>query len=226
MRIAGMMRLAEIDQSKLGKELMKFSIHWLSQKVSKLYFLQIGEIDDDIFQYIDSLDVPYKIEKSDKDYMSGWMFKNNESLDDNYKIIDESFDWVLYPDADDLLPENILELVNEAEEMGCETIRFHFIECFGSKDNIIAVTEGFPIGPHFKAVKYKEGITFVGSDGFNEAKGPLKRYETEYCMRHMRYADPNGIEERKRMNYFQEYFLQNHEIIPYKPTQKLNYYRR
>jgi hypothetical protein len=119
-----------------------------------------------------------------------------------------------------------LELINQAEEMRCETIRFHFIECFGSKDNIIAVTEGYPIGPHFKAVKWREDIGFIGSDGFNEAKGPLKRYETDYCMRHTRYANLNGIEERKRMNYFQEYFLQNYEIIPYKPNQKINYYRR
>jgi hypothetical protein len=102
MKIAGMMRLAEIDQLKLGKELMKFSINWLSEKVSKLYFLQIGEIDEHVIQYIDSLNVPYKIHKTDVNYKSGWMFKNYESLDENYKMIDESFDWVLYPDADDL----------------------------------------------------------------------------------------------------------------------------
>ena len=87
MRVAGMMRLAEIDQSKLGKDLMKYSISLLSEKVSKLYFLQIGNVDYDIVNYIDSLGVPYTIKKSEEDYSSGWMFKNNESLDENYKMI-------------------------------------------------------------------------------------------------------------------------------------------
>jgi hypothetical protein len=227
MRVAGMMRLAEIDQSKLGKDLMKYSISLLSEKVSKLYFLQIGNVDYDIVNYIDSLGVPYTIKKSEKDYMSGWMFKNNESLEENYKMIDESFDWVLYPDADDLLPEKILDILKEADEVGAETIRFYFIECFGSKDNVIGVKEGYPIGPHFKAVKWRKDIGFTGSDGFNEGYHPngLKRFETEWCMRHLRYANPEGIEERKKMNYFQEYFLENHELIPYQPNQKFNYYK-
>ena len=68
----------------------------------------------------------------------------------------------MYPDADDLLPENILELLEQADEMGAETLRFHFIECFGSIDKVIEVKEGFPIGPHFKAVKVKDNITFIG----------------------------------------------------------------
>lgn len=226
MNVVGMMRLAEIDQSKLGKELMKYSFQWLSEKVSKIYFLQIGHIDDDILQFIYRLKVPIEIKVSETDYGSGWVFKNNESLNDNYKMIKGEWDWVLYPDADDLLPENILELLKEGDEMGAETLRFHFIECFGSIDNVIAVKEGFPIGPHFKAVKWRNDIEFIGSDGFNEARGPLKRYETQYCMRHLRYANPEGIEERKRMNYFQDYFLQNHELIPYKPNQTINYYKK
>jgi hypothetical protein len=112
--------------------------------------------------------------------------------------------------------------------MGAETLRFNFIECFGSIDKIIEVKDGFPIGPHFKAVKVKSYITFIGSDGFNEATkvGGLKRFETNYCMRHLRYANPNGIEERKRMNYFQEYFLQDHNLIDYKPKQHFNYYKK
>jgi len=227
MTVAGMMRLAEIDQSKLGKDLMKYSISLLSAKVSKLYFLQIGNIDDDVLEYIASIGIPYKIQKSKTDYMSGWMFKNNESLQENYKMIDDLFDWVLYPDADDLLPERILDILKEGDALGAETVRLHFIECFGSIDNVIGVKEGYPIGPHFKAVKCRNDITFVGSDGFNEAHHPngLKRYETDWCMRHLRYANPEGIEERKKMNYFQEYFLQNHQLIQYQPNQKFNYYK-
>ena len=134
----------------------------------------------------------------------------------------------MYPDADDLLPENILELLEQADEMEAETLRFHFIECFGSIDKVIEVKEGFPIGPHFKAVKVKDDITFIGSDGFNEATkiGGLKRFETHYCMRHLRYANPDGIEERKKMNYFQSYFLENHNLIDYKPQQHFNYYKK
>ena len=101
-KVCGMMRLAEIDQYKLGKDLMKLSISNLATKVSKLYFLQIGKIDEDIFHFLDSLNIPYKITKSVVDYGTGWSFKNNESLDDLYKTIDEEFDWVLYPDADDI----------------------------------------------------------------------------------------------------------------------------
>ena len=44
MNVAGMMRLSEIDESKVGKDLMKYSIKWLSDKVDALYFLQIGNI--------------------------------------------------------------------------------------------------------------------------------------------------------------------------------------
>lgn len=223
-----MMRLAEIDETKVGKDLMKYSIKWLSDKVDALYFLQIGKISGDVLDFIYNLDNQIVISETQIDYQTGWGFKNNESLDELYRLVKGDWDWVLYPDADDLLPENILDLLEEADTMGAETLRFHFIECFGSIDKVIEVKDGFPIGPHFKAVKVKDDITFIGSDGFNEATkvGGLKRFETDYCMRHLRYANPNGIEERKRMNYFQEYFLQNHNLIDYKPQQHFNYYRR
>jgi len=95
MEVAGMMRLAEIDQEKVGKELMKLSILRLSKKVSHLYFLKIGNIDNDLLEYIESLNKPYKITNSENDYMTGWMFKNNESLHDLYKSIDIQYDWVI-----------------------------------------------------------------------------------------------------------------------------------
>jgi hypothetical protein len=227
-RVAGMMRLAEVDQLKLGKELMKLSISLLAEKVSAIYFLQIGEVDSDVIDHIISLKIPSKITRSTEDYLSGWMFRNNESLDALYKTIDEDFDWVLYPDADDLLPENILEILGEADSSGADTVRMYFIECFGSIDKVIEIKTGYPIGPHFKAVKLRKDIGFIGSDGFNEARcdAGLVRFETNYCMRHLRYANPSGIEERKRMNYFQEYFLEDHNLLDYIPGKEFNYYRR
>lgn len=224
MKVAGMMRLAEIDQLKVGKRLMKLAIQSLADTVSHIYFLQIGEIDTDIIDFIHSLGKKIKITKQTTDYNSGWQFKNNESLDDLYKTIDEEFDWILYPDADDILSENILELCEKADLEGKNTVRLYFIECFGSENDIIEIKSGYPIGPHFKAVKPFEGLTFVGSDGFNEAKGPLNRYETNYCMRHLRYANKEGIEQRQKMNYFQPYFLEEHKTIEYKPNQLVNYY--
>lgn len=226
MKVAGMMRLAEIDQTKVGKDLMKLSISDLSKNVSHLYFLKIGNIDADLLDWIYALPNKIKITEQTTDYSSGWMFKNNESLDDLYKTIDEDFDWILYPDADDLLPEHILELCELADLEGKNTIRLHFIECFGSENDIIIIKMGYPIGPHFKAVKPLEGVTFICSDGFNEAtmEGGMKRYETNYCMRHLRYANKEGIQQRKEMNYFQPYFLENHSTKKYKPKQLVNYY--
>ena len=228
MKVAGMVRLAEIDQKKLGKDLMKLSISKLADMVSHLYFLEIGNVDEDIIDFINSLGKDIKITKATNDYSSGWTFRNNESLDDLYKTIDGEFDWVLYPDADDILPEHTLELLQKADSIGAEKVRFYFIECFGSSDDIIEIKPGYPIGPHFKAVKLKSDITFVGSDGFNEpiSSREMKKLETEYCMRHLRYANIDGIEERKRMNYFQEYFLEKHNTISYSPKQKFNYYLR
>jgi len=226
MKVAGMMRLAEIDQEKVGKELMKVSILRLSHKVSHLYFLKIGNIDNDLLEFIEKLNKPYKITDSKNDYMTGWMFKNNESLDDLYKTIDTQYDWVLYPDADDLLPDNVLDILKEADDKNADTVRFYFLECFGSENDIIEIKSGYPIGPHFKAVKHRSDITFVGSDGFNEACCNLVRHETEYCMRHLRYATKEGVEKRKSMNYFQDYFLQDHDTIPYSPNEKINYYLR
>ena len=115
-------------------------------------------------------------------------------------------------------------MCKNADLEGKNTIRLYFIECFGSENDILEIKEGYPIGPHFKAVKPFEGLTFVGSDGFNEAKGPLERYETPYCMRHMRYANKEGIQQRKDMNYFQPYFLEEHNTKEYKPNQSVNYY--
>lgn len=229
MKVAGMMRLSEIDEQKVGQYFIKLSIKSLSEFVSHLYFLKIGSISDDIINYIYSLNLPVKIVNAENDYNSGWMFKNNESLDDLYKTIDGDFDWILYPDADDILPENTLDLLNKADSIDAETVRFHFIECFGDESSIIVIKPGYPIGPHFKAIKYRRDITFIGSDGFNEATSsikPLKRYETEYCMRHLRYASIENIEARKKMNYIQDYFLQNHEVITYVPEMKINYYIR
>jgi len=224
--VVGMVRLSEIDQIKLGKELMKLSIKDISNKVSKLYFLQIGNIDNDILEFIKNLAIPYKITISKENYSSGWTFKNNESLDDLYKTIDDDCDWVLYPDMDDLLPENINEILETANVKDSKVIRFHFIECFGSVDDVIEIKQGYPIGPHFKAVKYSSNITFHGSDGFNEPKGPLCRYETNFCVRHLRYANFECLQKRKEMNYFQDYFLKNHNTIKFIEGQTINYYRK
>jgi hypothetical protein len=224
LKVAGMMRLAEVDQTKVGKRLMKLSIQSLADKVSQIYFLQIGLIDNDIIEFINNLPIKIKITNQTTNYNSGWVFKNNESLDDLYQTIDKNFDWILYPDADDLLPENILGLCEKADLENKNTIRLHFIECFGSENNIIEIKPGYPIGPHFKAIKPFEGLTFIGSDGFNEAKGPLNRYETPYCIRHLRYANIDNIKQRQKMNYFQSYFLEEHKTKEYKPNQTINYY--
>jgi hypothetical protein len=226
MKVAGMMRLSEIDQTKVGKDLMKLSISNLSEYVSHLYFLKIGNIDDDIIKHIHSLNKNIKIINQPRQYDEGWAFKNNESLNDLYKSIDDSFDWILYPDADDLLPENILNLLHEADLINADTVRIYFIECLGSIDDIIEVKPGFPIGPHFKAVKHRANITFINSDGFNEACCNLKRYETSYCMRHLRYATPENTKKRIDMNYSQSYFLENHNTIKYIPMQEFKYYCR
>ena len=229
MKIAGMMRLAEIDESKLGLDLMKLTISEMAKVSTKIYFLEIGNCCQEIKDYIAGLGKPYVIYKSTVDYGSGWGFKNNESLDDLYKLVDVGFDWVIYPDSDDILPENLLDLLTEADSIGADVVRFHFIECLGSPTSIIEIKPGFPIGPHFKAVKPASDITFVGSDGFNEATShsrTLKRYETPYCMRHLRYTNPAGVEKRKQMNYFQDYFLQEHSLIEYNPSQKIEYYKR
>jgi len=226
MRIAGMMRLAEIDQQKVGKENVEFSIKDLADKVDKLYFLQIGNVPESVKDFIKNIGKPFLITQSFKDYNTGWDFDNHTSLDDLYKSINEDFDWILYPDADDILPENTIDLLKEADEKGCNVVRFHFIECFGSRDKIIEIKQGFPIGPHFKAVKHDKSITFIGSDGFNEPFGEHKRLETLYCIRHLRYANPDSIEERKKMNYFEKYFLDNHDTIDYKPMQKIQYYKK
>lgn len=230
MNIAGMMRLSEIDQTKLGKEIMMFSIKEMSLYCNHMYFLNIGNVDSDIIQFIKSLNKPYDIFYSKVDYGQGWYFKNTESLDDLYKSIDKTYDWIIYPDADDILPENILEIIQQANDNGSDVIRLHFIEAFKKIDQIIEITPEFPIGPHFKAFKPAKDITFIGSDGFNEPTTNsgrlLKRFESDYCVRHLRYANKNLVKERMKMNYFEYYFLQDHKLIPYKPMQKKKYYEK
>jgi hypothetical protein len=229
MKIASMQRLSQIDEMKIGIDVMKWSISKTAENCSKLYYLQIGDINKDIIEHIESLNKPFKITKSVNDYGIGWIFKNNESLDDLYKTVDESFDWILYPDMDTILPENILDLMKKADEIEAKSIRFHYIECFGSIDDIIEIKTGFPIGPHFAILKPTNGLTFIGSDGFSEPtsnNGRLKRYETQYCMRHLRYLNTKTIDFRKNINYFQDYFLQEHQTIKYQPSKTLEYYQR
>jgi len=224
MRVAGMQRLASIDYEKTGMDVIKLSISSLADKVSHLYFLEMDPIAPELIEFIESLGKPFKIVKGKENYKSGYALKNYESLDHLYKGIDEQFDWVLYPDTDDMLPENVLDILAEADALGKETIHFYFIESFGGVNDIIEIEKGYPIGPHHKAVKHRPDITFDLSPGFNEAVSPngLKRYETTYCMRHMRYV--NGIEKRKSMNYIDQYFLEPHRTIPFKEGEHFNYY--
>ena len=198
----------------------------LASKVSKLYFLQIGNVDADILEFIASLSTPFKITKTDIDYGKGWTFKNNESLQELYKTIDEQFDWVLYPDADDLLPDDVLNTLNKASILEADTVRFHFIECFTSPDKIIAVKEGFPIGPHFKAVIHSPDINFIDSPGFNQPTGVKRWLETEDCVRHLRYATPEAVARRREMNYYEDFFSQDHELIDFVEGESIDYYKR
>lgn len=220
-----MQRLAAIDYEKTGMDVIKLSISSLADKVSHLYFLEMDAIDPKLIDFIISLNKPFKIIKGKQDYLSGYSLKNFESLDHLYKGIDEQFDWVLYPDTDDLLPENILDILIEADVLNKDSVHFWFIECFGSINNIIEIEKDYPIGPHHKAVKHRPDITFNLSPGFNEAicSNGLRRYESTYCIRHMRYV--NGIEKRKSMNYIDKYFLIPHRNIPFKEGEHIDYYK-
>jgi hypothetical protein len=224
MIISGMMRLSEIDQQKVGKDNMKLCIKEMTKFCNYTYYLKIGNIDIDVLDYIEYLGIPFKFTEAPRDYSSGWMFDNYSSLEDLYNSIDIECDWVIYPDADTILPENTIELIQEANQKNCNVIRFHYIECFGAIDKIIKIKQGYPIGPHFMAAKYNKDLKFIGSSGFNEPSGDHSRYETQYCMRHLRYANNEGIEKRKNMNYYQSYFLENNETVDYKPLMKIDYY--
>ena len=139
MIISGMMRLSEIDQQKVGKDNMKLCIKEMTKFCNYTYYLKIGNIDIDILDYIESLGIPFKFTEAPRDYSSGWMFDNYSSLEDLYNSIDTECDWVIYPDADTILPENTIELIQEANQKNCNVIRFHYIECFGAIDKIIKI---------------------------------------------------------------------------------------
>jgi hypothetical protein len=226
MRVAGMMRLAEIDETKLGFDLIHFAIKEMCKYCESVYFLQMGNISQITLDFISTLGIDFTIFQTDVDYRSGWGFLNTESLDELYKKIPNKYDWIIYPDADDILPENLLEILDEDSDV----IRLRFIECFNGINNIIIIGDDFPIGPHYKAVRQNDDITFIGSHGFNEpittSGRNLIRKESDYCMRHTRYARKESIEARRNMNYFQDFFLIDHDVIEYKPNQKIEYYSR
>lgn len=226
MEVAGMQRLASIDYEKTGMDVIKLSISSLADKVSHLYFLEMDAIAPELIEFIQSLGKPFKIIKGRENYNNGYALKNFESLDHLYKGIDEKFDWILYPDTDDVLPDNILDILVEADTLGKDSIHFYFIECFGGVNDIIEIEQNYPIGPHHKAVKHRPDITFYYSPGFNEAvcSNGIKKYETTYCIRHMRFV--NGVEKRKSMNYIDKYFLEPHRTIPFKEGEHFNYYEK
>ena len=52
MKIAGMQRLSQVDEHKIGLDLIKYSINHIAQFCSHLYFLQIGDITQAFFDDI------------------------------------------------------------------------------------------------------------------------------------------------------------------------------
>jgi hypothetical protein len=231
MRLGAMMRLASIDEVKVGLDLIYLSIKENAKLCSHLYFLIMDDnVDKSTFDLIDSLGKEVKYQKASEDYGTGWNFKHNESIDELFRMIpNNEIDWVLHHDVDNLPVDNTLELIEKAEEEGADVIRVHMIEHWGSLEQILEVSEGYPIGPHFVITKWAEDIRFTGSEGFTEAlshKRKLKRLETDYCIRHMRYVYRWQYEERKAIGYAQDYFGKEHNTIEYKPNQKIQYYRR
>jgi hypothetical protein len=231
MRIGGMMRLASIDEIKVGLDLIHLSIIENSKVCDRLYFLVMDDnVHQSTFDLINSLPIPTQISRASEDFGTGWNFKHNESLDELFRTIpDNEVDWVLTHDVDNLPVDETPKIIEEAEEIGADVVRCHMIEHWGSLEDIMEVSNGYPIGPHFVMVKWNKDIRYTGSEGFSEATSytrKLKRYETDYCIRHMRYIHKWQYEERKKIGYSQDYFGEEHQTIPYKPNQTINYYRR
>ena len=225
------MRLASIDEVKVGLDLIHLSIKENAKLCSHLYFLVMDDnVDKSTFDLINSLPNQIKISRASIDYGTGWNFKHNESMDELFRTIPPNeVDWVLTHDVDNLPVDNTLELIEQANEINADVIRVHMIEHWGGLDKIMEVSNGYPIGPHFVMVKWNDDIRYTGSEGFSEATSytrKLKRLETDYCIRHMRYVYKWQYEERKAIGYAQDYFGKEHNTIEYKPNQKIQYYRR
>lgn len=214
----------DIDKKKAG-DVVKCCVEDLSKYCKDIYFLQIGEVDDSFLSW---LNVNKIITKSSKNYSEGWVFDNNLSLTDLYLTVDKKYKWVLYPDMDDLLPPQILEEVDKADKLGYDVIDTPMLECLDGINRVICDFKDYVIGPHAKALKMADDITFIGTDGFAKPiskKGrKLRIYNCSYPTRHLRYMNKNLIEERKKINFYQDFFERTHKITNYNPNWRFNDY--
>lgn len=228
MKIAGMTRISSYDiDKKKNADVMKYCIDELSKHCDDLYFLIIGDVDEDFLNWIQKNKF---IAKTDRVYKGdGWIFDHYEAYDDLNRIIPLKYDWILCPDTDDALPPNIVDEIQKAEDSQSELIELPALESFNGFNNVIVdFGHDYPIGPHCKAFKQNKDISFVGSQGFgtpiSSSGRALRTYHSPYPYRHIRYATKELIENRRSINYFQEYFLRHHETVEYNPNWKFSDY--
>ncbi len=226
MKIAGMTRLSHFDiYKKKASEVVKYCIDDLSKYCQDIYFLQIGEVEDNFLSW---LDINKIITKTHNDYSEGWNFKNNESLDELYKSINKVYDWILYPDTDDIFPCQVLQELDIAEEKNADIIEFPILEGVNGKDEVIGNFKNYVIGSHAKALKFSSDITFMNSPGFAKpiatSDRNLKSYHCLYPCRHLRYSTKELLATRQSINYYQSYFLDNHTTKRFNPLLKFHEY--
>lgn len=223
-----MTRLSSYDiDKKKAEDVVKLCIQDLTKYCKEIYFLQIGNVNE---HFLDWLNINKIITKSNKNYLEGWMFDNNLSLTDLYNTINKKYDWILYPDMDDILPKQILEEIDMADRLGYDVIDFPMLECLDGIDKVICDFENYVIGPHAKALKMADDITFLGTDGFakpiSKSGRKLKIYNSKYPCRHLRYMNKNLIEARKEIKFYQDFFEKPHKTTDFIPNWTFDEYVR
>ena len=207
----------DIDKKKAG-EIVKYTIDDLSKYCNDIYFLLIGNVDENFLSW---LRINKIITISSKNYNEGWAFDNYTSLNDLYLTVNKHYDWIVYPDSDDILPPQLLEELWIAEEQKADILEIPILECINGYEEVIGDFSNYIIGPHAKALKPAPDITFLGSDGFakpvSSQKRRLKSYHSPYPMRHLRYVTQELRDARKSINYYQEYFSIPKKTTKYNP---------
>jgi len=129
-----------------------------------------------------------------------------ERSDAMFRAVDRPIDWILYPDADELLPPQVLSQLDIADATGKIYVEFPIVETRG----ITKVVKDFGLEYmiwywHCHAVRFDRGVKFENSEGFckpgsfaklEKEAGQSLLYRSVYPMRHLRY-DTVGLQQAR-----------------------------
>jgi hypothetical protein len=209
----------------LQPEFAAMAVDDLARHVDALFILANGEPTRQAFEAAANCPKLAAFDRVNLDYNAGNAIERGHELHARlFALLEKAKpEMVLFPDADELLPPNVEEIIELMENAGAKCVEFPVLVCAGDPDHVIgnAAIHAKYHAPQVTLAVWRSGMKFDAKHGFNY---PGEDYVghgiiSPWPKRHLYVATPAAWRARYLFKP-QPWMVQPWNVVPYDPRRR------